>query len=251
MRVLEQIKMDICYENLPVLLAGDGAGVVYSSLGTSHQSTEDVSALRGVPNMTILSPADAHEMTACFELALRLESPVYLRMGKADLGSIHATKPTLSPGGLLRIRKGRGPFSWIATGSMVHTALRAAEQWPDSTVWSAPSIKPLDVAAVTAVCEKSRAVIVLEEHSIYGGLGSAVAEIAAEHVPTRVLRIGIQDRFSARCGSYNYLMQEHQLTDDDVVRQVCVYLATHDIDGIDPLALPVSPHLATAIRDAA
>ncbi len=138
-RTLEQIKIDVCYENLPVLFIGDGAGVVYSSLGTSHQSTEDISALRAVPNITILSPADGPEMQACMHLALNSDSPIYLRMGKADLGTVHATPPVIAPGQMLRVRKGRGELTWIATGSMVHTALRAAEQWPDSSVWSAPA----------------------------------------------------------------------------------------------------------------
>src|SRR4029078_1715290 len=82
-RVLEQIKMDVCYEELPVVFVGDGAGVVYSALGTSHQSTEDIAALRAVPHLTILSPADDLEMTACMKRALASAGPVYLRMGKA------------------------------------------------------------------------------------------------------------------------------------------------------------------------
>jgi transketolase len=237
-RTLEQIKMDVCYEGLPVIFIGDGAGVVYSSLGTSHQSTEDVSALRAVPQITILSPADGPEMQACMQLALELDSPVYLRMGKADLGVIHAEPPTLAPGNLLKVRGGGGSLTWIATGSMVHTALRAADAWPESAVWSAPCIKPLDVDTVATICDRSEAVIVLEEHSVYGGLGSAVAEISAEHAPTRVLRVGIQDRFSQFCGSYNYLMSEHQLTVADVERQVRGFLAKFDKSTSQPIPLP-------------
>jgi transketolase len=107
-RVLEQIKLDVCYESLPVLFVGDGAGVVYSSLGTSHQSIEDVAALRALPHLTILSPADAHEMTACMELALRQDGPVYLRMGKADLGAVHAAPPPVCLGKLCPLKPGSG-----------------------------------------------------------------------------------------------------------------------------------------------
>ena len=189
--------------------------------------------------MTILSPADGPEMTACMDLALKLDSPVYLRMGKADLGTVHTATPAIAPGTLLRLKKGRGPLSWIATGSMVHTAMKAAEHWPDSSVWSAPCIKPLDVATVAAICDKSQAVIVLEEHSVYGGLGSAVVEISAEHAPTRVLRVGVQDRFSKYCGSYNYLMSEHGLSLEDVVGQVTSYLAS--LDEPSRRALPLAP----------
>ena len=223
-RVLEQIKLDLCYEQLPVVLIGDGAGVVYSSLGTSHQSTEDLAALRAVPHISLLSPADAHEMTACMKLALGASGPVYLRMGKSDLGAIHAAPPALEFGRLLCVRPGAGPLAWIATGSMVKTALVAAERWPGSEILSAPSIKPLDEAAIAEICRRHEAVIVLEEHSVYGGLGSAVAEIAAARSPAWICRIGIQDRFSQYCGSYQYLMHEHRLNVDAVVEQVAAFL---------------------------
>jgi transketolase len=224
-RVLEQIKMDVCYEELPVLFIGDGAGVVYSSLGASHQSTEDVAALRALPHLRILSPADEHEMTACMGLALQSAGPVYLRMGKSDRGSVHRHTPDLRWGSLLRVRSGSGPVAWIATGSMVLTALEAADRWPDSPVWSAPSLKPLDEDKVAAICGSHDVVVVLEEHSVFGGLGSAVAEIATDRAPTRVCRIGVPDRFSRYCGSYAYLMSEHGLDTPSVVHRVQEFLA--------------------------
>jgi transketolase len=224
-RVLEQIKIDVCYEGLPVIFIGDGAGVVYSTLGTSHQSTEDVAALRAVPNLSILSPADALEMTVCMRLALSADRPVYLRMGKADLGKVHDEPPALRWGELCPVRSGNGPLGWIATGSMVVTALAASRHWPGSTVWSAPSLKPLNEDAVVAACERHEALIVLEEHSVLGGLGAAVAEIATSRCPSWICRLGIQDRFSQYCGSYRYLMEEHRLTPEAVVEQVHAFLA--------------------------
>ena len=224
-RVLEQIKLDVCYEGLPVVFVGDGAGVVYSTLGTSHQSTEDVAALRALPNLAILSPADDLEMTACTDLAFHAEGPVYLRMGKADLGRVHAEVPWVEWGELCPVRPGSGGLCWIATGSMVKTALAAAGHWPGSAVWSAPCLKPLTPGPLAALCRRHTALIVLEEHSVYGGLGSAVTEIASAHAPTWVCRVGVQDRFSERCGSYAYLMQEHRLDLAGVVRQVEEFLA--------------------------
>ena len=223
-RVLEQIKIDVCYENLPVVFVGDGAGFVYSHLGTSHQSTEDVAALRAVPGLTVLSPADAAEMTACFDLALSLDGPVYLRMGKADLGVVHDAPPRVTPGGLLPVREGAGPLAWIATGSMVRPALAAAARWPGSAVYSAPCLKPLDPEAVAAVCRQHRAVVTVEEHSVFGGLGGAVAEIAADRAPTFVCRVGVDDRFSEKCGTYQYLLGEHRLDADSIARRVDEYL---------------------------
>ncbi len=224
-RVLEQIKLDVCYEQLPVVFAGDGAGVVYSHLGSSHQSTEDVAALRGLPHLAILSPADDLEMTACMQLALAAGGPVYLRMGKADLGRVHADTPRVEWGQLCPVRPGKGPLCWIATGSMVKTALAAAEQWPGSAVWSAPSIKPLAIEALAPLCRQHQVLVVLEEHSVLGGLGSAVAEIVAAEWPTWVCRIGIQDRFSRYCGTHAYLMREHGLDLASVVGQVEAFLA--------------------------
>ena len=223
-RVLEQIKLDICYENLPVLLIGDGAGVVYSTLGTSHQCAEDIAALRALPNISILSPADDHEMSACLNEALHTTGPCYLRIGKADRGTVHEQNVQLQGGRLLSVRTGAGPLVWIATGSMVQAALTMAQQWPNSDIWSAPVIKPLDIDHVVAICRSHRAVIVLEEHSIYGGLGSAIAEIASEHAPTWVCRIGIRDRFSEKCGSYSYLLAEHGLDTPGITAQVHAFL---------------------------
>jgi transketolase len=223
-RVLEQIKLDVCYEELPVLFIGDGAGVVYSSLGTSHQSTEDIAALRALPHLAILSPADAPEMTACMELALNAKGPVYLRMGKADLGRLHAETPPLPWGQLCLLQPGRGRIGWIATGSMVHTALKVAGNWRGSAVWSAPCLKPFDEEQVVSICRQHQAVVVVEEHTVYGGLGSAVAEIAAARAPTWVCRVGIQDRFSRCCGSYAYLIEEHRLTPEAVTEQVEQFL---------------------------
>ena len=212
-RVLEQIKLDIANDRLPVILVGDGAGFVYSHLGTSHQSTEDIACTRAIPDLSVYSPADRFEVTACMELAYRSKAPVYLRMGKSDRGDVHRHIPPASIGALLPVQQGQaGNISFIATGSMVRTAMDiAAASYPGAAVWSAPFIKPMDAQQVAAICAQSRAVVVLEEHSVLGGLGSAIAETAAELAPVRLLRVGVQDRFSQHCGSYEYLLKEHGL----------------------------------------
>jgi transketolase len=115
---------------------------------------------------------------------------------------------------------------------MVKTALAAAANWHGSSVFSAPSIKPLDEIGVAEVCRQHPVVVVIEEHSVHGGLGSAVAEIAAAYAPTRICRTGVQDRFSERCGSYAYLMREHGLDLQSVCERVerflvAVGIATH------------------------
>lgn len=209
-RVLEQIKIDVCYEQLPVIFTGDGAGLVYSTLGTSHQSFEDIACLRAVPHIDIMSPCDAYELTACMSMALEHAGPVYLRMGKADLGQVHSSVPRLKRGALAQVRAGRHPVVLIAAGSMVKTACALGEEL-DASVWSAPWIKPLDVEQLTAFARGAKALITLEEHSAVGGLGAAVLEAISELNPIPLLRIGIGDRFSITCGSYAHAMREHGL----------------------------------------
>ena len=223
-RTVEQIKLDIAHDDLPVVLLGDGAGFVYSHLGTSHQSTEDIACTRAIPGIQVLSPADRFEMAATMDYAYAAHGPVYLRMGKSDRGDVHAA-PTgsLEPGRLLKVRDGRADRpGLIATGSMVRTAVEIAQDL-DLIVWSAPVLKPLHSDDVCAAARSTNGLVTLEEHSVLGGLGAAVTEIISEHRPTRVLRIGVPDRFSEHCGTHVYLMREHGLDTDSVRERVMAF----------------------------
>jgi transketolase len=179
-----------------------------------------------VPELSVYSPADRFEVSVCMELAYQSRRPVYLRMGKSDRGDVHQQMPPAKIGDLLPVQQGKaGGLSLIATGSMVRTATDiAAASYPDATVWSVPFIKPLDRKQVTAICAQSQAVVVLEEHSVLGGLGSAFAEIAAESAPVRLLRIGVPDRFSQHCGTYDYLLKEHGLDRDAVAQRIAAFV---------------------------
>ena len=235
-RTVEQIKLDIAHDDLPVVLLGDGAGFVYSHLGTSHQSTEDIACTRAIPRLQVLSPADRFEMAAAMDYAYEAQGPVYLRMGKSDRGDVHVGPTgTLNKGHLLKVRDGRSDRpGLIATGSMVRAAVDIA-QGLDLSVWSAPILKPLHADDVCAAARASKGLVTLEEHSVLGGLGAAVSEITSEHQPTRVLRIGVPDRFSEHCGSHAYLLREHGLDTDSVRERVeafCPLVASHSkVDG--------------------
>lgn len=230
-RVLEQIKIDVAHDKLPMVLIGDGAGLVYSHLGTSHQSTEDIACTRAIPNLSIFSPADRFEMITCMEIAYQSSGSVYLRMGKSDRGDIHTTAPCGRIGELLEIKSGKpGGIAFIATGAMVRTAMDiAAATYPDASVWSAPFIKPLDSDQVTAICRQCRVAVVFEEHSVIGGLGSAIAEIASEFSPLRILRVGVRDRFSDRCGTHEYLLKEHGLDRGAIEKRVDDFLTANKL----------------------
>lgn len=226
-RTVEQIKLDIAHDDLPVVLLGDGAGFVYSHLGTSHQSTEDIACTRAIPGLEVLSPADRFEMTACMDYAYATNGPVYLRMGKADCGDVHAAPVgDLASGQLLQVHAGRVDMpGLIATGSLVRTALLLAQEL-DLSAWSAPSLKPLSINDVCAAARTCHGLVTLEEHSVLGGLGATVAEIVSEQHPTRVLRIGVPDRFSAHCGTYAYLLREHGIDINSVRERISTFIST-------------------------
>lgn len=223
-RTLEQIKVDICYEKLPVVLIGDGAGFVYSHLGSSHQSTEDIAATRSIPDLTVLSPADRFEMTATMQLALRLGTPAYVRVGKSDRGDVHKSAVQLQPGELLQVRKGAARMAFLATGSMVRAAMDVADRGIDADVWSVPSVKPLNAVQLAEIARRVDAVVTLEEHSVMGGLGAAVAEMLTAQRPLPLLRVGVEDRFSQFCGTWDYLLQEHKLDTASVQQRIQAFL---------------------------
>jgi transketolase len=222
-RVLEQIKLDVCHSNLPVIFLGDGAGLVYSTLGPSHQSTEDIAAARSLANLAIYSPADRFEMSAVIDLALSRRNPTYIRIGKCDLGEVHSTALTLANDEIPTPRERDSPVSFIATGSMVKIAIALADEF-EASVHSVPIIKPFNNELFLKLTAQSKQLVTLEEHSVYGGLGGMIAELMSEKRPTNILRIGVDDRFSHNCGSYQYLLKEHGLDIESVRMKIRAFL---------------------------
>lgn len=224
-RVLEQIKIDFCYEGLPGLFIGDGAGVVYSQLGTSHQSTEDVAALRAVPAISILSPCDRHELKVCFDWAVEQKTTVYLRMGKADLGDVHKAPLLKLDNAPQAIVKNNNKVAIFATGSMVRPALDLIEKRQlKADLYSVPVLKSTENVKWQNVLQPYNKVVTIEEHSVYGGLGDMIASIAAEQGEVKVKKIGINDQFSNLCGTYQYLMKEHGLDIDSLEHKISAWI---------------------------
>lgn len=224
-RVLEQIKIDFCYENLPGLFIGDGAGIVYSYLGTSHQSTEDISALRAIPNISILSPCDVHEFNICFAWAVRQISPVYLRVGKDNLGEVHKKEISSFSNEPICIINNSNKIGIYATGSMVKPCVDLIEQGRvNADLYSVPVLKATNKINFSQSLKKYSKVITVEEHSIYGGLGDIIAAEAAELGRVQVKKIGIEDRYSKYCGSYSYLIKEHGLDVDSIEKKIMLWI---------------------------
>jgi transketolase len=173
----------------------------------------------------VLSPADRFEMAATMQLALQLASPVYLRVGKSDRGDVHSGPVNLKSGELLQVRQGTLRIALLATGSMVKTAMDLSDQGLDGEVWSVPSIKPLSQQQLAQISNRVDCIVTLEEHAVMGGMGACVAEQVSEHRPLPVCRIGIEDRFSAYCGTWDYLLQEHRLDLHSVKQKIDTFLA--------------------------
>jgi transketolase len=212
-RVLEQIKIDVCLEDLPVMFLGDGAGFVYSTLGSSHQCFEDIAALRALPNIALYSPADRAELRWCFEQGSASASASYLRLGKADLGDVHDSSfaPPASDA-FYPVIASKQESLCIATGSMVkHAKEVIATNGLRCDLTSVFRLKDISQDGLLALCRNYRRIVTVEEHAIHGGLGSIVAEALAGKVMADVRRIGIQDRFSGECGSYPHLLKYHGL----------------------------------------
>ena len=209
-RVLEQIKIDLLLDGLKVILVGDGAGFVYSSLGASHQSGEDISALRALPDIRIASPADALEMHHVMDHALECSETTYVRMGKSDLGAVHRAGDSLRVEELIPVMKPDRDIcniSFICTGSMVIMARELIEaHYPGAGLWSAPTLKPFDKLGLLGAVPLGTSVITLEEHYEVGALGSIVSEILAEHSPLSVLRIGAKSSFAHTVGSHSHVL---------------------------------------------
>ncbi|MCK4342166.1 MAG: transketolase [Phycisphaerae bacterium] len=210
-RCLEQVRNDVCYNDLPVKVVSVGGGFAYGAQGYTHHGVEDLAVMRALPNMTVVAPGDPVETELATRALLDVPGPCYLRLGKAREPVVHKRPPTFALGQAIRVRDG-GDVTLISTGGMLehtmHVAGRlAAEHKIEARVLSMHTLKPLDGAAVRAAARETGGVVTVEEHSVTGGLGSAVADaLAAMDPPHGPLRkYGAPDRLNRRIGCQTYL----------------------------------------------
>ena len=234
-RVLEQIKLDLCQSRLPVMLLGDGAGLVYSTLGVSHQCGEDIACLRPLPEIAVYSPCEAAELTACWREARAADHPCYIRLGKADRPAVHASpladtaqvfthRPPADAGGVVL----------IATGSMVSPCTEFARRERAACV-SVPRIKPFPDELVD-ICRSAARVIVVEEHAGTGGLWTSVVEQAARRrdagAATPVMEsVALESAFTKTSGSWQHALGEHGLADDQLAARLRSLIAKPESAG--------------------
>ena len=184
-RAFEQIKNDVAYSNNPVNVIGISAGVSYGALGTTHHSLHDYAALRAVNNIMVVAPADNWETEQAIELAAKINEPIYLRFGKKPMPPLKDASGETFEFGKGRIIVKGSDVAIIACGETVHPALEAAnllmENNIKATVISMHTIKPLDVDLLISLMQEHKVIITVEEHSVYGGLGEAVAAVLLQH----------------------------------------------------------------------
>ena len=221
-RAYDQIRNTVCYSKLNVKIAPTHAGISVGPDGGSHQMLEDVSLMRGLPNMRVLVPADCAAAASAIRLAAETPGPVYIRMGRATVPCVYSDDIELQFGKSFVLREGRD-VSIVACGVEVEQAMKAAdmlaEQGIEAEVIDAFSVKPLDVEGISASARKTGCVVTAEEHSVIGGLGSAVAEALSSNAPTPMELVGIRDRFG-KSGAYEELAQYFEVDAAAIVEAV-------------------------------
>ena len=221
-RAYDQIRNTVCYSKLNVKIAPTHAGISVGPDGGSHQMLEDISLMRGLPNMRVLVPADYAAAAAAIKLAAETPGPVYVRMGRASVPCVYEDGIELSLGGAYVLREGKD-VTIAACGVEVEQALKAADQLAkegiEAEVIDAFSIKPLGAETILASVAKTGAIVTAEEHSVIGGLGSAVAEALAEQAPAPIEFVGMRDKFG-KSGAYEELSAHFHMDAAAIVEAV-------------------------------
>ena len=220
-RAFEQIRNSICYPNLNVKICATHAGLTVGEDGATHQSVEDLSLMRSIPNMTVINPADDIETVAAIKAVAEFDGPCYVRLGRMAVEDVNASDYKFEIGKGVLLSEGKD-VSIVATGIMVEAALKAKdmlkEEGIEAEVINIHTLKPIDSELLVKTAKKTKAVVTAEEHSIIGGLGSAVAEVLSEECPVPVLRVGIKDIFG-ESGKPLQLLEKYGLTPKDIVEK--------------------------------
>ena len=221
-RCYEQVALDLCLHDLPVRLIASGGGAVYAPLGPTHLAVEDIAILRALPNMTVVAPCDAEEMRRLMVKTIDWPHPMYIRLGKGGDPVVSRAEHGFEIGKAIMMREpGAGLF--VTTGVMTQLALDAAERLQSEGlscgVLHMHTVKPLDVEALGRWLPKVSAVVTVEEHTLMGGLGSALLEFCSDNLPeqgAKIARVGIPDRFADQYGSQNSLLKHWGITLESV-----------------------------------
>ena len=221
-RVYDQIRNSICYPNLNVKIGATHAGITVGEDGATHQMLEDINLMRGLPNMIVMSPADDAESKWAVNEAARINGPVYIRFGRASTPAIYDENTKFEFG--KAIMHGDGEDATVfATGIMVAEALKAQtalkEEGINIRVVDFHTIKPIDEEMIVKCAKETKKLISIEEHSVIGGLGSAISEVLCEKYPAKLVRMGMKDCFG-KSGPAGELLKYYGLTEKEIAEEV-------------------------------
>jgi transketolase len=224
MRAAEQVRMNLGYMNMNVKAVAIGSGVSMAFLGNSHYGIEDASVMRSIPNITVVCPADCAEIFKTVQAAAKFQGPMYIRLtGAVGNPPVYTEDYEFEIGKAITLRE-PAEVTLIATGSMVHETLKAAKLLEESGIKAGVinmhTIKPLDCSAIELALKCSKLIVTVEEHSVIGGLGSAVAEYKADkqHAPPQII-LGLPDAFDVT-GDYRFLLERHGLVASKISQSV-------------------------------
>lgn len=221
-RAFEVIRNSVCYPKLNVKVCATHAGVTVGEDGASHQAIEDLAIMRAIPNMTVINPADAVSAEKLLGKMIDTYGPMYARFGRAAVPVIYTEDDTFEIGKAKLVREG-SDVTVIATGIMVIEAMNAAEELVKEgisvRVVDMHTIKPIDKEVIIEASNETSLIVTAEEHSIVGGLGSAVSEVTAEFAPALIRMVGVKDTFG-ESGKPHELMEKYDLTSAEIIRVI-------------------------------
>lgn len=227
-RCFEQIRVDVCYHEAPVIIVGTGSGLSYAELGPTHHSLEDIAIMRSLPGMQVIAPCDATEMRLALRAALHSSRPTYIRIGKKGEPAIHVTDISYEIGKAITIRKGSDVLI-LASGTLMQNVLDAASSLENKglsiQVASFHTIKPLDIEYIKQNLDGFKAIVTVEEHGKSGGLGGAVAEyLSTLSSHPRHLRLGTEDDFMHEMGDQKYAQRKYGLDPIGIAAQIKLFV---------------------------
>ena len=220
-RAWDQVRNTVCYNNFDVKIVATHAGLTVGEDGASHQAIEDIVLMRSIPNLKVVVPCDAPETKDAVIAAFKTPGPFYLRLSRAKMPTLSNKKP-FKLGKSYIIREG-SDISIFACGIMVLEAIKAEEtlkkEGISARVINMHTLRPLDKEMIIKCAKETKGIVVCEEHTVVGGLASAIDEVVCENIPTKVMRVGIKDRFG-QSGSPAELLKEYNLTSSDIIAAV-------------------------------
>lgn len=226
-RALDQIRLVIAQPGLNVKMAGSYSGILTGKTGKTHQSVQDIAVFRAMPHVVTIAPADVVELRQAMEAMMNDDRPTYIRLTRDPSPVIFGDDYSFEIGKATLLREGKD-IGIVSTGVQTVRALAAADllasEGIDASVLHVPTLKPIDVDSIVELAERTNAVVSAEDHSIIGGLGGAVAELLAEHRPTRMRRVGLQDTFG-ESGPNDAILEKYGLTPNHIVSAVHSLLA--------------------------